>query len=97
MTSHATRVVIHEHNRMAVLREHGRRSYFPLVDRPVVEKTRNLKRPQRSLAQAKLYRARVLVRLARGRQYERSLGGRLHRLGKAIRELNATIWGMFLR
>jgi hypothetical protein len=86
MTSHATRVVIHEHNRMAVLREHGRRSYFPLVDRPVVDKTRNLKRPQRTLNGACLYRARVLARLARGRRYERSLRGRRWNLGRWIRE-----------
>jgi hypothetical protein len=86
MTSHATRVVIYEHNRVAVLREHGRRSYFPLVDPPVAEKIRNLKRPQRTLAGACLYRARVLARLVRRRRHERSLRGRLWKFGWRIRE-----------
>jgi len=86
MTSYATRIVIYEHNRVAVLREHGRRSYLPLVGPPVAEKTRNLKRPQRTLNGACLYRARVLARLAQGRRYERSLRGRRWNLGRWIRE-----------
>ena len=80
MRSQATRVVVYEHNQVAVLREHGRRSYFALVGN-----RRVLKRRQRSLGRACLYRTRVLARLGRRRRYERSLRGRLRELGRWTR------------
>jgi hypothetical protein len=80
-------VVIRQAHQVAVLHEHGRHSYFALVDPPAVEKRRPLKRPQRSLTRATLYRDRVLARAARRQRQERSLQGRLWRLGRRIREV----------
>jgi hypothetical protein len=86
MTSMVMKVHIRQEQQVLVMREHGLKTYYALVKLTGTAKRRHLKKACRSLGRAMDYRDQVLARLARARQHERSLQGRLWRLGKAIRE-----------
>ena len=88
MTRYGKRVVVHEANQVAVVREYGCKFYYGLIRerRGGLEGWRHLKQPQHSLTQAKLYRARVLTRAARRRRFERNLRGRWWDLRRRVRE-----------
>ena len=87
MTSMVMRVRVRENEQVLVMREHGLKTYYALVKLTGTAKRRHLKKTCRSLGRAMDYRDQVLARLAQVRQHERSLQGRLWRLGCRIREM----------